>query len=182
MSQHILALDPATSTGFASSDPSIGYGVWNLGTLIGPGYMGMRTDALRKNILDVHARRCIRVIAVEDAARGSHNFNAQAFQWQLRGVIEQVGYEIGARVVGFNPGTIKAFATGSGRADKARMCRAARDVLGIDVYGQDDVADALWILELAKRPDRWVQPKAKGRKRPPKNGPGKQKSLFAKRK
>ena len=69
---------------------------------------------------------------------------------ELRGVINH-----GLRVqrvarVDVHPGTLKVYATGNGRSNKAAMQTAARGRLGEHAYvGNDNESDALWLLAIA---------------------------------
>ena len=115
-------------------------------------------------------------LAAEDASFGSPNPAVQAMHNELRGVIHLVGFRHSIPVRLFAPSTIKAFACGSGRADKEQMKSAAKRLLGISV-SDDNIADALWILALAGRPDCWAKQKtkpSKGRRK----GTNKANNLF----
>lgn len=159
----ILGLDPATVTGFAWSDGATRkHGVWNLGQ--------HRTQGQRLSLLASYVRSMgpLDMIAIEAASYGAGGrLGEGGAQWtticwhnKLRGVIEMVAAELGARVESFHPSTIKAFATGSGRAKKPQMMRACQTHFGI-VPVDDNEADAIFICELAKRPDCWPEPKSR---------------------
>jgi Holliday junction resolvasome RuvABC endonuclease subunit len=154
----ILALDPAEHTGYAHSDGPMG--VWLLSDH-GSRHPGARLERLRERIYEAFRQWGFERLAFEDASFGSPNPNVQAMHNELRGVVKLVAAELGVEVVLFKPTTIKKFATGSGRADKGQMIRAAKTILGIAVT-DDNVADALFILEAARQPDRILEqlPKA----------------------
>lgn len=161
----ILALDPAQRCGFAHSNGK--HGVWVLtakGTTLEEQHVRLATlidEAIELWGCDM--------LATENAGFGSHNPNVQAMHNERLGVIRLAAARHGAHIETFQPGTIKAFATGDGRAKKPAMVAACKRMLGIDV-DSDDEADAIWILELAKRPDCWAKPvkKAKASKAKPK--------------
>jgi Holliday junction resolvasome RuvABC endonuclease subunit len=144
----ILALDPATLTGVAHSS---GYrATWRL-VVCDSEHRGLKLVRLRRAILDVAATLGVDLIAYENAAfgAGKRQMTTTAFHCRLAGVIQLVAAEIGAAFLEFTPTAIKKFATGSGAADKSQMIAAARSQLSVDV-ADDNQADALWVLELAK--------------------------------
>ena len=157
---NILALDAATTTGFAHSNGK--HGIWNLG----PATIRLRTF---KELIDkaIQEWGCD-CIAYEQASYGAGGRKGEGgVQWQtivfhnqLRGIIELVSQERMIKCQAFHPSTIKAFATGNGRAKKEQMiaaCITHYKFKPID----DNEADAVFILELAKRPDCWPKPKEK---------------------
>lgn len=156
----ILALDPATRCGWAYTDgEQTVYGVWDLG-ISGSEHAGKRLVRLRDRLLDLHERHGIDRIAYEAASFGSHNPNTQAFHNELAGIIRMVAADLGVPAVPYPIGTIKKFATGSGVAKKPQMVRACKTILGIETE-DDNVADALFVLELAKqgvRPEPVAEP------------------------
>lgn len=152
---NILALDPAASTGFAHSDGT--HGAYLLTHVFDrrPGDRLVRFSVWLNEFLRKHPTE---LIAAEDASFGSPNPSIQAMHNELRAVIYLVAAERELTVKMFHPSTIKLFATGRGRAKKPDMIRACREKLGI-VSDSDDEVDAIWIMELAKRPDCWPKPK-----------------------
>lgn len=158
----ILALDPAAHTGYAHSDGH--HGVWLLTRGSGE-FDGRRLERLREHIFAAFRDWGFEAIAFEDASFGSPNPNVQAMHNELRGVIKLVAAELDLEILGpFHPTTIKKFATGSGRADKGQMIRAAETQLGIRV-DDDNIADALFILELARHPKQWAESPKKVKRR-----------------
>jgi Holliday junction resolvasome RuvABC endonuclease subunit len=153
---NILALDPANKTGFAHSNGK--HGVWQLGK----GDLGAQHDELAQQIIRAVDQWGVHLIATENAGFGSRNPSVQASHNERLGVIRYVASCLGCDIVTFQPTTIKLFATGSGNADKKQMIKACSRLLGVTAISDDD-CDALWILELAKRPDCWpvAKPKAK---------------------
>lgn len=157
---NILALDPAQRCGYAhSAGPR---GVWLL-TATGAAIedQHMRLEKLLDEAIELWG---CDLLATENAGFGSHNPAVQAMHNERLGVIRLVAARHSIRVATFQPTTIKLFATGDGRAKKPAMIAACQRLLGIDVIS-DDEADAVWILELAKRPDCWAKtPKKKAKK------------------
>lgn len=146
----ILALDPALQTGFACNPPTgLVYGVWQLAGR-GEEHHGNRMIRLRGQILEAHARWRFDRLAFEDASFGANNPTTQQFHNQLRGVMLMAAAELDVEARGFNPATIKKFATGFGHAKKDQMIRALETHYGIRTECSD-VADAIFILELAKQ-------------------------------
>jgi len=144
--QTILALDLANLAGWALwAHSTTAYGVWNLTK------SGNRLANLSDRIHDIACCNPeLRLIAAEASSFGGRNPRVQQSLNELRGVTRLVAYRIGAEYVEFHPTTIKSFATGSGRATKDQMIRAAKTMLGVET-DDDNIADALFILELAKR-------------------------------
>lgn len=151
MAERILALDPANRTGWAYVDAEGR-------RLSGAFCIAKRTDrhpgariarfmaALREFLV----KYPVDVVACEDSHFGTRNHETAAMHAELRGLIKLMAYERGARFIAYKPSTIKKFATGYGKAEKSQMIKAARTVLGVEV-DDDDEADALFILELARR-------------------------------
>lgn len=144
----ILALDPANACGFAHSDGH--YGVWNL-TTSGTEHAGRRLNRLADLIRQAHADWGFDRIVYEDAGFGAGRgqLHTMAMHNELRGIIKATACYLGLPFEGYKPTTIKKFATGSGNAKKPQMIAALKTRLGIETTN-DNIADALWILELAK--------------------------------
>jgi Holliday junction resolvasome RuvABC endonuclease subunit len=142
----ILALDPANACGFAHSDGH--YGVWNL-TTSGTEHAGRRLNRLADLIRQAHSDWGFERIVYEDASFGGINQNTKAKHNQLAGIIWAVACYLNVPCEAYKPTTIKKFATGSGNAKKPQMIAALKTRLGIETTN-DNIADALWILELAK--------------------------------
>jgi Holliday junction resolvasome RuvABC endonuclease subunit len=155
----VLALDPAATTGFAHSNGQ--YGTWKLAAE--DTSTGERLKDLRQRITRyVEAYGCD-LLAFEDAGFGSHNPAVQALHNELRGIIKLVAAELQLKTVGYKPSSIKSFATGNGRADKRQMVQAARTMLGVTTE-DDNIADALFILEMAQQGVKYETKKTKKRK------------------
>lgn len=167
VTRRILGLDPATVTGFAHSNGE--HGIWDLNN--GPRHEGGRFAWLRSRILEVHATWGIDLIAFEESSLGAGGTREGGPQWstivfhnKVRGVVEEVACSLQVDLLPVNPATLKAFATGSGRAKKPDMIRALERHFGIRVV-DDNEADAIWVLKYAQqyqsRPVEMMRPKAK---------------------
>lgn len=155
----ILALDPAGLTGWAHS--TAGSGVWCLNDYAN------RYIALRVLIHNMAKHHGIGSIAFEDAMLGAKNFNTQGYHAEMKGIILLCCAELKVEPFLFAPSTIKVFATGNFKAKKEQMMAACARVLGITPI-DDNHADALWILELSKRPDCWAMSSKQRRRFTPK--------------
>lgn len=157
----ILALDPANALGFAHTNG-------NRGTIQlarkGDGHEGDRLLRLANWLRATVTHHPVDLIAAEDASFGSHHDDVKAMHNQLKGIILLVAAELRIPTVFLNPVTIKVFATNRGKAKKHHMIAACKRLLGITPRTSDE-ADALWILELARRPDCWND-KAKNANKP----------------
>ena len=157
--RRILAIDPATRTGWAWGDGTrTVYGVWELP-------VELRFAVLRKGIEDTAWTRGIDLIAYEDAGfAAKYQRRTAAFHSELRGVIKAVATEMHVPTLAVNPMTLKKFATGYGHAKKPQMIAACKTILKIDTDDGDE-ADALWILTYARayKPEWAPQKKRKRR-------------------
>ena len=140
----ILAIDYAKHTGWAVGSAEMmrvdAYGLWNLESRVADLHANIQGACVKWNVV---------AIAYEDATFGSHQAHVQSMHNELRGIVKLVAAERGLPSRGYNPMTIKKFATGNGRAKKPQMIRACRSLLGIDT-DSDDVADACFIYALAQ--------------------------------
>ncbi|MFM9961470.1 MAG: crossover junction endodeoxyribonuclease RuvC [Planctomycetaceae bacterium] len=158
---NVLALDPANRTGFAHSDGYRGFVDLSRAVDTHPGQRLIRFSNWLEETLEQHTTE---LIAAEDASFGSVNPSVQAQHNELRGIIHLVAAEFGIDVKLFQPSTIKLHATGHGNAKKHAMVAACKRFLEI-VPQDENEADALWILDLAKRPDCWPKQVEKRTKR-----------------
>ena len=140
----ILALDPATHCGWAINHDI--YGVWNL-TSKRDESIGMRLIRLRAKLQEVIESEHINLVVFE---RPGGRFKASIIvQSEIQGQIKTVCEDNHVEYRAYSSTEIKKFATGKGNSGKPVMIKAAQDKLGY--AGEDDnEADALWILELAK--------------------------------
>lgn len=135
--EQVLALDIATHTGYFSMHEA---GTWNF------------TESRRRNGNKLHGaframllafirRYGIRQIVAEDVCVNRHFYDMRRLA-ELRGILLEVCDELDLPEPEFvNVATLKKWATGDGRATKARMidaCRQRYGILPID----DNAADA----------------------------------------
>lgn len=135
--EQVLALDLATKSGYYSVHES---GTWNL------------TESKRRNGNKMHGafrvlllafirRYGIRRIVAEDVSVNRHFYDMRRLS-ELRGILLEVCDELDLPEPEFvNPATLKKFATGDGRADKAAMIRACVERYRYDPV-DDNAADA----------------------------------------
>ena len=144
----ILALDPATKTGWAHSDgPS---GVWDL-SIRRDESGGMRLIRLLGKLNEIRGSLGIDVVAFEAARHSAPKMQgALVVQAKIQGVIESWCEQHGVDYRGRSPSEIKKHATGKGIANKDAMLATARakwPAAGIVDHNQ---ADALWLLDLTQ--------------------------------
>ena len=166
MSAHdrIFAADPANRTGWAYRDGDNAplYGSWLIAKP-GDTHPGDRLLRLRDGLLEFFAVHPAELVACEDSHFGARNHETAAMHAELRGVLKLLAREHGARYVAYKPNTIKKFATGYGLAKKPQMMAACKRLFGIDPI-DDNVADALFILELARQDKHVAAAKPKTRR------------------
>jgi Holliday junction resolvasome RuvABC endonuclease subunit len=141
---NILALDPATHCGWAVSRQV--YGVWNLSAKRDES-AGMRLIRLRSKLHEIIPAENINLVVFE---RPGGRFKASIIvQSEIQGQIKTVCEDMLVEYRAYSSKEIKLYATGKGGAGKPAMIKAAQDKLGYP--GNDDnEADALWLLEMAK--------------------------------
>ncbi len=169
----ILALDPASNTGWAHTNGL--FGVWRLRER-NIASLDREHIYLERFLERAIASMGVDMIATENAGYGSHNPEVQARHNERLGVIRLVAARHQIELQTFNPMTIKMFATGDGHADKHEMVAACNRLLNVQVTTNDE-ADAVWILHLAMRPDCW-KPTNATKKKPKRKFKSKQKGLF----
>jgi Holliday junction resolvasome RuvABC endonuclease subunit len=140
----ILALDPATHCGYAISRAL--YGVWDL-TPKRDESIGMRLIRLRAKLIEVISLERINLVVFERP--GGRHVAAVIVQSELQGQIKVICEDHKIEYRAYSSQEIKKFATGKGNCGKPAMIQAAKDKLGYQ-GNNDNEADALWILELAK--------------------------------
>ena len=140
----ILALDQATNTGFALNTGISG--VWDLSVKKDESD-GMRLIRFRSKIKEIIEEENPKLIVFErPAGRNTRGIVTSA---ELQGQIKTLCKDFDIDYRAYSATEIKKFATGKGNAGKPLMIAAAKEKLGYQ--GEDDnEADALWILELAK--------------------------------
>jgi len=139
----ILAIDPATETGWAMGKTA--YGLWSLKTRKDES-TGMKWLRFKAKIQEVHEMESLDVIVYERPA-GRHQ-GAVIHHAKLAGVIEQFCVENKIEYRAYSAGEIKKFATGKGNSNKEVMIKAAQEKYGY-MGSNDNEADALHLWHLA---------------------------------
>ena len=140
----ILALDVATHCGWAVSHEI--YGVWDLSPKRDES-AGMRLIRFRYKLKEVIEKEKINLVVFERP--GGRHVGAVIVHSELQGQVKVVCEDLSIPYRGYSSQEIKKFATGKGNANKVAMIDAAKDKLGYPGKN-DNEADALWLLELAK--------------------------------
>lgn len=140
----ILALDPATHCGWAISNQI--YGVWNL-TPKRDESAGSRLLRLRSKLNEIIKNEKITLVVFERP--GGRHIGAVIVQSEIQGQIKVICEDNGVEYRAYSSQEIKKFATGKGNAGKPLMIQSAKDKLGY-LGSDDNEADAIWLLELAK--------------------------------
>lgn len=147
----VLALDPATRTGWAICRVSernielIDSGFWCLAAKKKQN-VSMRFLNLKRK-LDVlsESHGTPDVIVYENP--GNLHGHARKILPGLQAIIETWCLEQGVQFYVVRPTEVKRYATGSGSAEKDRMLKAAREKWPSIEIAEHDHADALWILD-----------------------------------
>jgi Holliday junction resolvasome RuvABC endonuclease subunit len=142
----ILALDLATVTGWAINEPKT-YGTWDL-KIKKDESDGMRVIRFKRKLAEVLEACTPELVAFERPA--GRNARGVITASELMGVVKTECIERGVQYRAYSASEIKLLATGKGNSGKPLVVAAAKEKLGY--AGDDDnEADALWLLELAKR-------------------------------
>ena len=104
--------------------------------------LGERLHSLRGDVIQLYKRFQPNSCAIEKPFFIGRNTNAGVVVNAV-GVITEALALCGLELTGYPPSSIKKAVTGDGRADKAKVKRALRDILGIVVSGADDASDAV---------------------------------------
>lgn len=142
--QVILALDIATKTGWACDVDS---GVIDLTPKRGES-AGMKTIRFNSRLREMIDLIKPTVIAYERPA-GQHA-SSVIDAAKLIGVLEVVAHGKGIELSPYSASQIKKHATGKGNSGKPAMIAAAEDKWPDTKIIDDNHADALWLLDLAK--------------------------------
>lgn len=143
----ILALDPATKTGWAHSCGA--GGVWDLKSKRDESG-GMRLIRFRSKLSEVRTLAKIELLVYEAARHGAPKMQgALVVHAELQSVIKTWCEDNEIPYKGYSPTEIKKHATGKGNAPKKVMVETAKDKWSNVV--DDNHADALWLLDLATR-------------------------------
>ena len=140
----ILALDPATHCGYAVGRHL--YGVWDL-TPKRDESIGMRLIRFRAKMNEILASEHINLVVFERPG-GMHKAPI-IVQSEIQGQIKVICEDHKIQYRAYSSQEIKKFATGKGNCNKALMVSMAQSKLGY-IGNNDNEADALWLLELAK--------------------------------
>lgn len=141
----ILALDPATKVGYASDKVS---GVFDCKTKPDES-KGLRLIRFKNNLKALIETINPTIICYEKPGGG--NYNPLRIHSQLEGQIIIICEEEGIEYKGYSAKAIKKHATGNGNANKADMVIFARKHFTHINIIDDNHADALWLLSLAKQ-------------------------------
>jgi len=142
----ILSLDLASTTGWAIDTNQL-YGTWDLKTLKDES-MGMKLIRLKAKLQEIHSVEKLDLIIYERAA-GQHTASV-IHQSKLIGIVEKFCEENGIDYKAYSAKELKKFATGNGNCGKDAMVKAAQNKYGY-TEGDDNVADAMHMLELCKQ-------------------------------
>lgn len=147
-SLRVLALDPATNCGWAHSCGAAG--TWDL-SIRRDESSGMRVLRLAGKLNEIRETVGVDVLifeAARHAAPGTQG--ALVVQAELQGVIKLWAESAGIEFRGVSPSEVKKLATGKGNTGKDKVIAAAK-ARWPEFNGDDNEADARWILELARR-------------------------------
>lgn len=142
----ILALDIATHCGWALGRLDSIYGVWDLSPKRDES-AGMRLIRFRSKLKEIIESEKINIVVFERP--GGRHVGAVIVQSELMGQTKTVCEDLKIPYRGYSSQEIKKFATGKGTSGKPAMIAAAKQKLGYK-GDNDNEADALWLLELAK--------------------------------
>ncbi len=146
---NILALDPATKMGWAHSCGVSG--TWDL-SIRRDESAGMRLIRLRGKLAEIARDVGVDLVVYEAARHAAPKMQgALVTQAMIQGVLIAWCEEHGIEYRGVSPSEVKKHATGKGNAGKPAMIAAAKERWPDRVIGDDNEADALWILDLALR-------------------------------
>jgi Holliday junction resolvasome RuvABC endonuclease subunit len=146
---NILALDPATHCGWAHS--AGGCGTWDL-SIRRDESKGMRLMRLRGKLNELIKGVGVDVVYYEAARNaGPKMQGALVVQAEIQGVIVLWCEDNMVEYRGVSPSEVKKHATGKGNAGKDQMIAAAQAKWPEIGSMDDNTADALWILDMAKQ-------------------------------
>ena len=139
----LLALDPATITGWCTSTSS---GIWNC-TPKSYESAGMKLIKFKSSLHELITKERIRFVVYEKP--GGRFYNGVRSHSNFEGVLIAYCEERDIDYKGYSAKEIKKFATGKGNCNKEKMIEAAQKY-GIDII-DDNHADALHLFYLAKK-------------------------------
>lgn len=151
----ILALDPATKTGWAYSSKTLETsGVFDL-SIRRDESGGMRLIRFKAKLKEIYYSDPPIDLVVFEAARhaGSKMQGALVFQAELQAIIKLFCNENDPIIEyrGYSSKEIKKHATGNGNANKEKMLEAAKNRWPNKEIIDHNEADALWLLDLVKK-------------------------------
>ena len=139
-----LALDIATHCGWAINRDV--YGVWDLSPKRDES-AGMRLIRFRSKMAEIIRSEAINCVVYERP--GGRHIGAVIVQSELQGQVKVVCEDHRIPYRAYSSQEIKKYATGKGNVGKPAMIAAAKEKLGY-TGKNDNEADSLWLLELAK--------------------------------
>ena len=139
----ILALDPATITGWCTENSS---GTWNLKTKSYES-KGMRLIKFESSLNEIVKSIGITLVVYEKP--GGRNYNGIKSHSNMEGVLQVYCLKNGLDYKGYSASEIKKFATGKGNCGKPEMIKACINTYGT-VPEDDNQADAIHLYHLAK--------------------------------
>lgn len=147
MALRILALDPATQCGWAHSAGASG--TFDLSVRRDES-AGMRLLRLRGKLEEIRATVGLDLVVYEAARHAAPKMQgALVVQATIQGALLLWCETHGLEYRGYSPSEIKKHATGKGNAGKELVLAAARQRW--PEVRDDNEADALWLLDLARR-------------------------------
>lgn len=144
---NILALDPATKTGYAHSNGLSG--VWDYTHKLDQS-PGLRLLKFRRDLERFREKYGIDLVGYE-APRGFGMQRALVSHSEFQGIIKAFCEEHKILYRGYSSTQIKKHATGGGTASKDQMKEAAAFMFAPTMIIDDNHADALWILDITTK-------------------------------
>jgi Holliday junction resolvasome RuvABC endonuclease subunit len=141
----VLGVDPGTRSGFAlvADGALLASGVWQLKTENDrPGQRFRRFRDCLVSVVDL-GPAAVNLIGYEQR-KGQGGSYAAHLHGGIVAHIEELAERHGVPYTSVHPSTLKLWATGSGRADKALMMRAASNLAGRDIT-ENNEADAILV-------------------------------------
>ena len=145
---NILAIDPATKCGWATSTGQSG--TWDL-SIRRDESRDMRLIRLRSKLALIHSSKHVALVVFEAARHAAPKMQgALTVQAELQSVIKVWCHDAHVQYRGYSPTEIKKHATGKGNAGKPAMLAAAERKWPTVEIVDDNQADAMWLLDLAQ--------------------------------
>ena len=142
----ILAIDPATKSGWAMNTNPVISGEWDC-RIKKDESKGMKFIRMRAKLKEILKEDRPDLIVFE---RPGGRFNADIMSHaSFNTVIQMFAIDHNIDYRAYSPGEIKKHATGKGNSGKPAMLAAAKEKLGYE-GDNDNESDALWLLNLAE--------------------------------